>query len=291
MPHKMKVTLSTNLTITRKEKMKRYHNCTTNLILLQLLVPLLTLPNTTSNIISILRSRRFYEYAMVGKHDHHHNQCMNNAKTKDLIEKENATPKRKLITFNLNPKNTSKSLFHRIKSRKHQEDKKEEHPLRTDTFEVYLKPPWFEYILPKSLFWKGVKKKRMKQRVLFHKDGFVKLLHSEHGLNSTKSIGIWRLDTNGLLWFTFPYSTCNGNEDGDGSKVIKTCTLQYSTAMHLNPFGDYPKLIRGIVTRDLHFVTKRRIVCIRPIIATFYAKGIGDDTMDRTYNKREKRDK
>jgi hypothetical protein len=133
-----------------------------------------------------------------------------------------------------------------------------------DEWEIYLTRPWF--ILPKSFLFNN----QTQQRVLFHKNGHVKLLN-------TKNIGIWRLYPNGLLWFTFPFCIHEAN-------LIKTYYLQYSSFIHINSFGASPKLIRGIVTRDCYCGNK----VIRPVIATFYAKGAGVDTIDTTYKRRNR---
>mmetsp|Transcript_835 Transcript_835/g.1921 ORF Transcript_835/g.1921 Transcript_835/m.1921 type:complete len:588 (-) Transcript_835:1455-3218(-) len=106
----------------------------------------------------------------------------------------------------------------------------------------------------------------------------------------------------------------NGNRSSDASLSVlskahqsawRTTTLHYRADIHLNKFGDRPRMFKGVVTRDrfstvggksekpgtkpLTFLGLRvppRSKLFRPIIATFEADGIGVDTVDTTYRDR-----
>jgi len=84
----------------------------------------------------------------------------------------------------------------------------------------------------------------------------------------------------------------------------RTTTLHYRADIHLNKFGERPRMFKGVVTRDrflsigaktgknsnpqkflgLHLPPKASL--FRPVVATFEADGIGEDTADTRYRTR-----
>ena len=73
---------------------------------------------------------------------------------------------------------------------------------------------------------------------------------------------------------------------------------QYSALQHPNVFGEYPRMLRGIVTKDRapssslgsHAVGSRgRFRFFRPVVATFYAYGDSEDTHDTSYSEESRR--
>lgn len=62
---------------------------------------------------------------------------------------------------------------------------------------------------------------------------------------------------------------------------------QYSAVQHPNVFGERPRMLRGIVTRDLQQEKPNgRRPLFRPVVGTFYAYGDSEDTHDLSYAAR-----
>ena len=78
-------------------------------------------------------------------------------------------------------------------------------------------------------------------------------------------IGTWKLDPSGLSW----HLPLNDREH------------YFFADIHINPFGQYPKITRGIVIRE-HDKGK----WFRPVVATFVGTGVGADTADFSYRHR-----
>ena len=87
------------------------------------------------------------------------------------------------------------------------------------------------------------------------------------GNNSTLSIGTWTLHPSGITW-QFPVTS-------DGSMT----TLQCHADLILNPFGSHPRMVRGTIVKNCR-------KWFRPVVATFSAEGIGQDTVDVSYRER-----
>jgi hypothetical protein len=70
-------------------------------------------------------------------------------------------------------------------------------------------------------------------------------------------------------------------------------TYQYCALQHPNVFGDAPRMLRGVITRDLRNDeldggTKRRgPKLFRPVVGTFFAYGDSEDTHDLSYAARQ----
>lgn len=117
------------------------------------------------------------------------------------------------------------------------------------------------------------------QRIKFHSNGHV-LVVEDHSTRTTK-IGKWRLDTSSILWEIPVRMGCS--QDGDVRRLMQ---VQYVADIHLNKFGNQPKMFRGIITRDRSYNSFLPLHLFRPVIATFTAEGVGQDTADVSYRKR-----
>jgi len=141
----------------------------------------------------------------------------------------------------------------------------------------------------------------------------------KHMRNSEKSkqriskVGKWQMNTNGVSWsipahlsnkYLKPHERCINslrieNEDtetfedldcsldGSQKESSKITMLYYHADIHLSKFQSKPRMIRGTVVRDRYkhkFPNKQRM--LRPVIATFTAEGIGEDTLMLQYSER-----
>ena len=95
----------------------------------------------------------------------------------------------------------------------------------------------------------------------FSETGHVRVLNNE---TSTLSIGTWKLHPSGITW-QFPIVSSNGGS----SRTM----LQCHGDLILNPFGSHPRMVRGTIVKN-----SRK--WFRPVVATFSAHGIGQDTLD-----------
>ena len=121
-------------------------------------------------------------------------------------------------------------------------------------------------------------------RLVFHENGFLRyqkpqdltmnenVTTDEHSntIATTEDyiVGTWRLAPSGLIW----------EMEMDGTAHT------FYADLHLNPFGHYPKMFRGIVIRDRLDIPRKRF--LRPIAATFSGIGDGIDTADFSYKNR-----
>ena len=103
--------------------------------------------------------------------------------------------------------------------------------------------------------------------------------------------GYCRSPTLGVgTWESFPWGVrCTLAEDSTGVEY----TLYAS--VHLNPFGDQPKMLQGTVLKyegqpldpvQDHYFVVHRPKWFRPVVATFSGKGVGVDTLDFSYSGR-----
>ena len=86
-------------------------------------------------------------------------------------------------------------------------------------------------------------------------------------------VGTWKVAPSGMTW----------NMSWDGRSYSFYADLQ------VNPFGEYPKMFRGLVIRDRSSLRSRGVLprrFLRPIVATFSGRGVGIDTADLTYKGR-----
>ena len=126
-------------------------------------------------------------------------------------------------------------------------------------------------------------------------------------------MGKWKMDTTGIAWDIPVQSSDNRamRSDDERSDILdldfcemgkdvtnmESTTLHYHADIHLSKFQDQPRMFKGVVTRDRYhdrciklpfnkrkFILKRNMM--RPVIATFTAEGIGQDTVDTKYKER-----
>ncbi|KAL7530434.1 hypothetical protein ACHAWF_003372 [Thalassiosira exigua] len=148
--------------------------------------------------------------------------------------------------------------------------------------------------------------RRRRQVVQFARNGYVKVLRdvdadvrtggaTRGGIVDGPRIGKWRMGRGGGVAFDVPVvlpaarrtsTPAAGGKDDDRSKDVRTTTvLRYRCDVHLNKFGERPRMFRGVVTRDRHssFLPPS---FLRPVVGTFSAVGIGRDTADVSYRER-----
>jgi hypothetical protein len=169
------------------------------------------------------------------------------------------------------------------------ESQPQPHPLRTDVWKLTVR--WRQQPQPQHSYSKQNKKKAAKKEMLleFADNGYVRLCPqpdadintSDLGANTNANadtdtdiatatatstpIGTWKLDPSGLSW----HLPLNDREH------------YFFADIHINPFGQYPKMTRGIVIRE-HDKGK----WFRPVVATFVGTGVGTDTADFSYRHR-----
>jgi hypothetical protein len=117
----------------------------------------------------------------------------------------------------------------------------------------------------------------------FASNGYVKTKSNERDNKKDEpaTIGQWKLHPSGIGW---------------DLKVIdrdknESAIYHYHADLVLNPFGPHPHMIRGIVTRDcrrpnINESGSRKRWFLRPVVATFTGVGIGEDTVDVSYQDR-----
>jgi hypothetical protein len=113
--------------------------------------------------------------------------------------------------------------------------------------------------------------------------------------SSLSTVGTWELSSTGLSW-TLPL-LYDSNDDDDNKKEndeqVKNAVLSFHGDFHFNPFGRQPKVLRGVVllsNDDTPFGKKKTTTSwFRPVVATFHAVGIGQDTADLSYQDRPRR--
>jgi hypothetical protein len=171
------------------------------------------------------------------------------------------------------------------------------HRLRTDRWHIHVQ-------------WRGVMKKRTRsnengtsssrnlaKQVLeleFSDNGYVRCWWPDHTTSSRGSddnsnasssttnvtIGKWELASQGLTW-NLPLLS-------NHHRKHHPMMLVFHGDLVLNPFGEQPKLIRGVILPDddnkSTGSTKR---WFRPVLGTFTGAGIGKDTADLSYSHRK----
>lgn len=159
------------------------------------------------------------------------------------------------------------------------------HPLRTDAWKLTVQ--WrrntaAELELVAKDRESGVKQRKREKKDLrldFADNGYVRVHHQQDSSDATAAaaaatplpIGTWKIDPAGLSWRL----SLNGVEH------------YFFTDMHLNPFGKHPKMTRGIILRDRRTGKNNgNSKWFRPIVATFTAVGVGNDTADLSYSHR-----
>mmetsp|Transcript_4481 Transcript_4481/g.6858 ORF Transcript_4481/g.6858 Transcript_4481/m.6858 type:complete len:374 (+) Transcript_4481:38-1159(+) len=194
----------------------------------------------------------------------------------------------------------------------------EEHPMRTDEWalDIHLSRLFAQEgdeLFPECYTDRDgrsnpklIKKNRYRKRqvMTFATNGYVKVSvtdddsHNNDRIDTTTSsvrqtlrnkprIGKWRIGHSGVA-FDIPVQMSVSRKNRDnGSKVKepKMTVLHYHADIHLNKFGERPRMFRGVITRDRHssFLPPN---LFRPVIGTFSAEGIGHDTADTSYKTR-----
>ena len=130
----------------------------------------------------------------------------------------------------------------------------EPHPLRMESFQIHLN-------------WKKDRRRKSTMHLEFNENGYLRAVLDD----ANPVIGTWRLSSCGLSW-----DLCLHHED-------PTRTLHFYADLHVNPFGNHPKLTRGMVLGD--YSTGRK--WFRPVVATFSGIGVGTDTVDLSYRLRK----
>ena len=124
------------------------------------------------------------------------------------------------------------------------------------------------------------------------------------GKRKNKSrVGKWRIGHSGVA-FDIPVTVSSrggrwkkekimsgdgGGSCEDGNRTVlskkRMTVLHYHADIHLNKFGERPRMFRGVITRDRHssFLPSN---FLRPVVGTFSAEGIGHDTSDTSYKER-----
>ena len=148
----------------------------------------------------------------------------------------------------------------------------------------------------------------------FSKNGYVILIDEEdkndHGQNhetitNTNSqrivnVGKWRMDANGISWTMQTHVPITTNDsksciEGENKDSRRTTSLYYHADIHLSKFQSRPRMLKGTITRDRYHndgnVESKRGLFVRknifrPVIASFTAEGIGEDTLALQYKDR-----
>mmetsp|Transcript_29472 Transcript_29472/g.62562 ORF Transcript_29472/g.62562 Transcript_29472/m.62562 type:complete len:370 (-) Transcript_29472:208-1317(-) len=180
----------------------------------------------------------------------------------------------------------------------------EEHPMRTDEWQLDVQ---LSRLFPKEegdLFTEcytdrtgetphAPKRRgsyRKRQVMQFARNGYMKILEDERsdasGKRNKLKVGKWRLGHSGVA-FDIPVQVHVKKKKGctDDNIISRTTVLHYYADIHLNKFGERPRMFRGVITRDRHssFLPPS---FLRPVIGTFSAEGIGRDTADTSYKER-----
>lgn len=202
----------------------------------------------------------------------------------------------------------------------------EEHPMRTDEWliKVHLSPFCIlpRDVKREGALFGSMQRKKNNQIMKFTKNGYVFLTEGEKRDKSKDdrknceriiSVGKWRMDANGISWTLTAHSPradsiqgsyqapsptmdedaiipTNKNEEKGPMKMIR---LYYHADIHLSKFQSKPRMFKGTITRDRMCETDpvenkgfwgRKL--FRPVIASFTAEGIGEDTLILNYKDR-----
>lgn len=180
----------------------------------------------------------------------------------------------------------------------------EEHPMRTDEWQLDVQ---LSRLFPKEegdLFTecytdrtgqtehqpKRGSSYRKRQVMQFARNGYMKILEDERSDTSGKKnklkVGKWRIGHSGVA-FDVPVQVNVKRKKGnnDDNVISRTTVLHYYADIHLNKFGERPRMFRGVITRD-RYSSFLPPSFLRPVIGTFSAEGIGHDTSDTSYKAR-----
>jgi len=199
----------------------------------------------------------------------------------DIFDRETPPPLRKMLWCGRQDHRLTwmpDAIRGRYLGRARRVEMTEPHPMRTDMWNV-------------SMHWKEKQRRQGRLEVEFHENGFVRCCFAgddqdgsgEDTQHEMLGIGKWEVQPWGVFWTIHD------------EKLDRE--YSFSADLLLNPFGDQPKMIRGVVTRqsgskgrrDEHqddgYVT-RALAWFRPVVGTFRAVGTGEDTADLGYKKR-----
>jgi len=137
---------------------------------------------------------------------------------------------------------------------------------------------------------------RKRQVMQFARNGYVKILVDDHDTDSKDSnlrtkkprVGKWRIGHSGVA-FDVPVQISPIRRKTKGSsseQQPRLTTLHYHADIHLNKFGERPRMFRGVITRDRYASSFLPTNFLRPVVGTFSAEGIGHDTSDTSYRER-----
>lgn len=179
-------------------------------------------------------------------------------------------------------------------SRKSKRQRKDEHPLRTDLWKLQIQ--WFRKAKGQSV------QSESDLQIEFDRDGLCRLVSMRDNEHAPKvwGAGTW-FSRPYVVSFTVPCKEVSGTGDGHfNSKYIFTAQL------HHNPFGKQPKLLQGAILleqertklsphvilefdeeRDRSFLPQPPTRWFRPVVGKFTGEGIGVDTLDYSYSKRQ----
>lgn len=138
-----------------------------------------------------------------------------------------------------------------------EDDFTEEHPLRMALWKVNLRL--------------GMARSADSIQFYFNRSGKVSM-HDGSGVT-----GEWWFDQGGISW---------DMDITDVDNNAKKTTYHYHADIHMNKFGERPRMYKGVVTRDRYKNSFLPPSLFRPVIATFSAQGVGKDTRDTTYKNR-----
>lgn len=144
-----------------------------------------------------------------------------------------------------------------------------EHPMRTDEWEFNIQLsrlfPQEVDLFPEYMSSGDSRNKRRfrkRQVMQFARNGYVKIMQDEllssnnmdasfvssapkaEGKRSQVHVGKWRIAHSGVV-FDIPVNI--GVDEGDTKKMT---VLHYHADIHLNKFGEQPRMFRGVITRD-----------------------------------------
>jgi hypothetical protein len=160
------------------------------------------------------------------------------------------------------------------------------HPLRTDSYQLDIK--W------RSPFWRkcfgddsdGHRAPLPFLLLEFSRDGRVRIVSccqgEEFNQSATTHIGEWELVSASLcckIPVSFESAQYTANEQYRVEHLVFTADL------HLNPFGERPKLTRGVILRD-EPIRLGGMFAVRRVVGTFSGQGHGKDTVDLSYKNR-----
>lgn len=145
----------------------------------------------------------------------------------------------------------------------------DEHPMRTDEWEFDIRlsrlfPNREHDLFPEILSGnddnKSRRRHRKKQVMQFARNGYVKVLQDDKltsnnmdvsfvPARSQVQIGKWKIGHSGVV-FDIPVAVFPKDQNGEVSDRQQMTVLHYHADIHLNKFGERPRMFRGVITRD-----------------------------------------